>query len=527
MNKMKGLLSVYVAVMVLLGGFAMQVSAQKTRNERDVRSILRNLESKIDDLRDSLRYGLQNSRVDDQDAREAEDNLSNLDTKVRDFGDNFNQRRENRDDVLDVLNAAKPLSDFLTTNNVNKTVQKDWSDVRGLLDRLASNYGVSWNWSTGNSSNTYNNNSNNSTSYGLNGTYQIDVSRSENTEDIVQNSDIQNDSQRQDLEDKLDAPDQVAIEIRGNQVTLGSSKASAVSFLADGRTRTENANGRTIRTRALLRGNELTVSSLGGESDYTITFVSMDNGKSLKVTRRITTDYLRQTVFADSYYNKTDSVARFDGNTTYQNDSNNDDDQTYSSNDPNDNQNTNYPTNTNTRTGNFIVPNGTVVTGILENDVNTKVSQNNDRFRLTVQSPDQFRGAVIEGYISNVNRSGKISGRSQITFNFERITLRNGETYDFAGNLQEVTDQTGKVIKIDNEGTTKGDSQTKETVKRGGIGAGAGALIGAIIGGAKGAAIGAIIGGGAGAGSVIVQGKDDLELKKGSTMTIQASSPNR
>jgi hypothetical protein len=133
----------------------------------------------------------------------------------------------------------------------------------------------------------------------------------------------------------------------------------------------------------------------------------------------------------------------------------------------------------------------------------------------------------VEGYISGINRSGKVSGRSQITFNFERITLRNGQTYEFAGFLQSVTDQNGKTVKIDTEGTAKGDSQTKETVKRGGIGAGLGAIIGAIAGGGKGAAIGAIIGGGAGAGSVIVQGKDDLELKKGSMITVTASAPNR
>ena len=54
-----------------------------------------------------------------------------------------------------------------------------------------------------------------------------------------------------------------------------------------------------------------------------------------------------------------------------------------------------------------------------------------------------------------------------------------------------------------------------------------GAGIGAIAGGGKGAAIGAIIGGSAGAGSVIVQGKEDLELKQGSSITVQASSPLR
>ncbi len=144
---------------------------------------------------------------------------------------------------------------------------------------------------------------------------------------------------------------------------------------------------------------------------------------------------------------------------------------------------------------------------------------------MTVQSPDEFRGAVVEGYISGINRSGKVTGQPKITFNFEKITLRNGQTYDFAGNLQEIKDTNGKSIKIDNEGTATGDSQTKQTVKRGGIGAGIGAIIGAIAGGAKGAAIGAAIGGGAGAGSVVVQGKEDIRLAQGSMISVTSSSP--
>jgi uncharacterized membrane protein len=116
-------------------------------------------------------------------------------------------------------------------------------------------------------------------------------------------------------------------------------------------------------------------------------------------------------------------------------------------------------------------------------------------------------------------------GQPNLTFNFEKITLRSGQTYDFAGNLQDIKDVNGKTVKVDNEGAAKGDSQTKQTVKRGGIGAGAGAILGAIIGGAKGAAIGAVIGGGAGAGSVIVQGKEDIRLMTGSTITVRSSSP--
>jgi hypothetical protein len=538
MSRFRSVFAVYAVIGLMLFGLAADANAQRTRNEREIRNIVRNLNSKVDDFRYSLDYGLRNSRVNDTDAGTVQNYVSTLEGKIRDFEDNLNQRRENADDVTDILNSAKGINDFLITNRVNNTVQKDWTDVRTLLDQLASNYNVRWNWTSGSYDNQYptqnyptqNYPTNNRTSFGLTGTYQLDASKSEDTRDIIENSGATTDAQRQDLEGKLEAAEQIAIEIRGNQVTLASSKAAPVSFTADGRTKTENANGRTLRVRASLRGQELTVSSLGGETDYTVTFTSLDNGKSMKVTRRITTDYLRQTVFAESFYNKTDAVARLDlstnPNTNYPTttDDNND---TYSSNDPNDTPNTNYPATTNARTGNFLVPNGTVVTGVLENLITTKVSQNNDRFKMTVQSPDEYRGATIEGYISGVNRSGKVSGRSRITFNFEKITLRNGETYEFAGYLQGVTDPSGKAVKIDTEGTVKGDSQTKETVKRGGIGAGLGALIGAIAGGGKGAAIGAIIGGGAGAGSVVLQGKDDLELQKGSIITVTASSPNR
>lgn len=513
--RLRSLVSVCAAIFACLSGLTAIVPAQNARNERDVRVIMRSLDSKIDDLRYSLNYGLRDS---DEDVR-VENDVIEVDRLIRSFQTNFAARRENGDDVLAILNASKPISDFLISNRVNNTVQKDWGEVKTLLEQLASNYSVNWNWNTGGS----NSRTVQMSSNALTGTYRLDSRRTEDMRDIIENTNL-SDDQRDDLREKLEPADEIAIDVRGNQVTLVSSTTSAVTFVADGRTRTENSGGKSVRIRAQINGDELTISSLDGDDDYTLTFSAEDNGRELKVTRRITTSYLDQTVFADSFYGKTDAVARLgidQMQTTVDPDNT-----TYSSNDPDDDDR-NAPSTRLPRSGDFIVPNGTMITGILENDVNTKISQNNDRFRMTVQSPNEYRGAVIEGYISGVNRSGKVSGRSQITFNFERITLRSGESYDFAGFLQSVTDQNGKTIKIDAEGAAKGNSQTKETVKRGGIGAGAGALIGAILGGGKGAAIGAIIGGGAGAGSVVVQGKDDLDLKRGSTFTVQASAPNK
>jgi len=245
----------------------------------------------------------------------------------------------------------------------------------------------------------------------------------------------------------------------------------------------------------------------------------------MKVTRRITTDYLEETVFAESVYNKTDDVAGL--GIVPGGDSNSNDSADYSDNDSNGRPaGSGNSTVGQSRVGEFIVPSGTIVSGFLETSIDTKVTQNNDRFKLTVQSPDQFRGATIEGFVTGVGRSGRVSGRSNLTLNFETITLRNGEHYDFAGYLQSMKDHAGKTIKVDPEGTVRGGSQTKNTAKRGGIGAGIGAIIGAIAGGGTGAAIGAVIGGGAGAGSVLVQGRDDLQLQKGTLITIQSTSPN-
>ena len=530
MSRYRSVFPVYLLIGLMMFGFAAQATAQGTRNERNVRDILRSLNSKIDDFKYTFENEVSRNSISRNEENDVNNNLRNFEAKIKQFEDKFQRRRENAEDVTDVLSAAKTINFILGGKRFGIPVEKEWTSIRGLLERLASNYQLNWNWDEENQRDpVYSPNTptrpNSSVSYGLTGTYRLDQSRSEDTrgiaENAIRNGNIENDQNaRSDLENKLQAPEEVMIEIRGSQVTLGSSNAAQITFTADGRDRTENlSNGKTVRVRSTLRGQELTVSSLGGDTDYTVTFVSIENGKALRVTRRITTEYLRQTVFAESIYEKTDSTARFANGPNYNDD-------TYSSNDPQDNR-TSYPTIGTGRTGSFIVPNGTILTGILEKDLDTKVSQNNDRFEMVVQSPNQYRGAIIEGYISGVNRSGKVSGRSQITFNFERIRLSNGQTYEFAGFLQSVTDENGKTVKVDTEGVAKGDNQTKETVKRGGIGAGVGAIIGAIAGGAKGAAIGAILGGGAGAGSVVLQGKDDLKLKAGSSVTVQASAPNR
>jgi len=509
----------------MLLGIGSTANAQR-RNDRDIRDAVRSLNSKLDDFEQNARYQMQTISSKNQMVADFLDKSAALRESVQQFQDNFERRRENRDDVNQIIDAARRVNDFLQSNPQNRRVEDDWTGVKRQIERLGANYSITPNWNVDDDPQWVKDYPDkgplNTVSVGLSGTYDLDTAKSENIDDIVADMSLGTE-QREDLKEKLVAPGQIAIDIRGNQVTLVTSNASPVTFYADGRDKTEtSANGKTIRVRATLNGQNLVISSLGGNTDYTITFTSLSNGKTLKVNRRITTDYLNQTVIAESIYNKTDAVAQLginpDGNSS-------DNSGGYSDNDQSGTTSNGAPSISTPRPGNYVVPNGMTITGVLENEINTKVSQNNDRFRLTVQSPMEFRGAVIEGYVSGVGRSGKVTGQSNVTFNFERIRLRNGQTYDFAGTLLGIKDQNGKTVKIDNEGTAKGDSQTKETAKRGGIGAGAGAILGAIIGGAKGAAIGAVIGGGAGAGSVIATGKDDIRLQTGSMITVQSSSP--
>ncbi len=300
---------------------------------------------------------------------------------------------------------------------------------------------------------------------------------------------------RDQLASRLESPDEIAIELRGRDVTLASSRAPQISFTADGVERVETMpNGRTMRARATLSGDQLIVSSTGDrDTEFNVTFNPIDNGRRLSVTRRVYVQNLTRPVVVQSTYNRTSDVARFDINpspSTYPN---------------------NYPaTNTD-----FIIANGERVIAVIDSDLSSASAREGDRFTATVREPHQHEGAIIEGHVSNVQRSGRVTGRSQMTLNFDTIRLRDGRSFRFAGLLESVRNAQGDTVRIDNEGSVRDDNQTNKTVQRTAIGTAVGAIIGAIAGGGKGAAIGAIVGAGGGAGSVYVQGRDDLELLRG------------
>jgi hypothetical protein len=158
--------------------------------------------------------------------------------------------------------------------------------------------------------------------------------------------------------------------------------------------------------------------------------------------------------------------------------------------------------------------------------LSTARTREGDRFTMTVREPAQFAGATLEGSVSRVNPSGRVTGRSEMTLSFDRVRLRDGQTLDFSGVIEGVRAPGGEDVRVDNEGggsVQENDSQSTRTAERVAIGAAVGAIIGAISAGGKGAAIGAAIGAGAGAGSIYAQGRDDLDLTRGTEFTIRAT----
>jgi hypothetical protein len=167
-----------------------------------------------------------------------------------------------------------------------------------------------------------------------------------------------------------------------------------------------------------------------------------------------------------------------------------------------------------------IVPVGTNLKIRIEDTLSSKDSRVGDRFTATALDPVRFNEGRITGHISSIQKSGKIKGRTSMNLAFDSITLgtRTGTLHGYVTRVYG--SDSGRA---DNEGGVESGSRTNQTIKRGAIGAGAGAVLGAIIGGGKGAGIGLILGGAGGAGSLAVQGSKELKIESGTEMLVRVT----
>jgi hypothetical protein len=91
-----------------------------------------------------------------------------------------------------------------------------------------------------------------------------------------------------------------------------------------------------------------------------------------------------------------------------------------------------------------------------------------DPWRTSV-CPEKLR---LVGHIARVNRSGQLTGRAEMSLDFDRILLLRWVRCQLRPDKLRMSGQRGETGPVDNEGTAQGESsQTSRTVMRTGVGA--------------------------------------------------------
>lgn len=153
----------------------------------------------------------------------------------------------------------------------------------------------------------------------LAGAYRIDAVESDKLYSVVKDATSTvpfGEQQRffMDLSTRLTPPDMLAIECEGNRVTVGSSRAPRITYVADGRTRRERTpNGNFVNSKVELGRDSLTFVSNGKADDnVNVAFQSIDGGRRLRVTRRIYAEKLSEPVVIQTVYDRISDKVEWD-----------------------------------------------------------------------------------------------------------------------------------------------------------------------------------------------------------------------
>jgi hypothetical protein len=161
------------------------------------------------------------------------------------------------------------------------------------------------------------------------------------------------------------------------------------------------------------------------------------------------------------------------------------------------------------------IPAGTTLALDLTSSVASDTSHVEDSVRATLRQAVTVdgrevlpAGTAVAGSVTDAERSGRVKGRARVAFRFTSLE-HAGTRYDI---------ETQPVTHVAE--ATKGKDATKI-----GIGAGAGAAIGALLGGGDGAAKGAAIGGAGGTGVVLATRGKEVRLGSGANITTKLTAP--
>lgn len=159
------------------------------------------------------------------------------------------------------------------------------------------------------------------------------------------------------------------------------------------------------------------------------------------------------------------------------------------------------------------VPVGTEFDVRLQSTLSSATAKPEDRFDATTMVDLKDRegrvlvpaGSVMHGIVNSVHKATRTERKGSLTVVFDRVTVDRSS--------QPMRATVTKALE------SEGIAGEKEKI---GIGAGAGAILGAILGGAKGALAGIVIGGG---GAIAATEGNDVELPAGTVLRVRLDSP--
>jgi hypothetical protein len=163
------------------------------------------------------------------------------------------------------------------------------------------------------------------------------------------------------------------------------------------------------------------------------------------------------------------------------------------------------------------IPEGTTLPLVLESAISSASSRSGDlvvaRLAGDVKVGEKVvvpSGSEVRGRVTAAIPSGRTKTRARLAFDLDTLVL-GGKEHAIGTRPVDIT---------------AGDTHKKDAATIG-IGAGAGAVIGAIANGGKGAAIGTLIGGAAGTGVVLTNTGKEVELGSGSRVTVRLTREAR
>ena len=163
------------------------------------------------------------------------------------------------------------------------------------------------------------------------------------------------------------------------------------------------------------------------------------------------------------------------------------------------------------------VPEGATLPLVLETGISSATSRSGDRVVATLAEDVRVgekvvvpAGSEVRGRVTAAVPSGRVKTRARLAFDFDTLVLEGREHSIGTGPID----------------ITAGSTRKKDAATIG-VGAGAGAVVGAILDGKKGAGIGALIGGAAGTGVMLTNTGKEVELGSGTRLTVRLTRETR